>query len=122
VLNDLNRYLLYFPEENPRKLDHDEIIVVSYFKHLKNLEKTRRTNGSSPASLPLENKKSASVTSSIVTKSFKNRKASKMWCQYCEKTTTTQLIAEKSPNLSNRKRLIFGSQIWTRKEIFGLPF
>jgi hypothetical protein len=25
-LNDLNRYLLYFPEENPNKLDQDEII------------------------------------------------------------------------------------------------
>jgi hypothetical protein len=25
-LNDLNRYLLYFPEENPKQLDQDEII------------------------------------------------------------------------------------------------
>jgi hypothetical protein len=25
-LNDLNRYLLYFPEENPMQLDQDEII------------------------------------------------------------------------------------------------
>jgi hypothetical protein len=25
-LNDLNRYLLYFPEENPKLLDQDEII------------------------------------------------------------------------------------------------
>jgi hypothetical protein len=65
-LNDLNHYLLYFPEENPKKLDQDEIIdildqakasewhesmvnakidifemsydkSVSYFKHLENL-------------------------------------------------------------------------------------
>jgi hypothetical protein len=27
-LNDLNRYLLYFPEENPKQLDQDEIIEV----------------------------------------------------------------------------------------------
>jgi hypothetical protein len=26
MLNDLNRYLLYFPEENPKQLDQDEII------------------------------------------------------------------------------------------------
>jgi hypothetical protein len=26
ILNDLNRYLLYFPEENPKQLDQDEII------------------------------------------------------------------------------------------------
>jgi hypothetical protein len=25
-LNDLNCYLLYFPEEHPKKLDHDKII------------------------------------------------------------------------------------------------
>jgi hypothetical protein len=25
-LNDLNHYLLYFPEENPKQLDQDEII------------------------------------------------------------------------------------------------
>jgi hypothetical protein len=27
-LNDLNRYLLYFPEENPRQLDQNEIIEI----------------------------------------------------------------------------------------------
>jgi hypothetical protein len=25
-LNDLNRYVLYFPEENPKQLNQDEII------------------------------------------------------------------------------------------------
>jgi hypothetical protein len=84
-LNDLNRYLLYFPEENPKQLDQDEIIEildqnkapewhktmvnasidifeisyeesVSYFKHLENLEKIRHTNGPNPSSLPVDNK------------------------------------------------------------------
>jgi hypothetical protein len=84
-LNDLNGYLLYFPEENPKQLDQDEIIEtldqtkapewheamvnatidifemsyeesVSYFKHLENLEKIRRTNGLNPSSLPVDNK------------------------------------------------------------------
>jgi hypothetical protein len=27
-LNDLNRYLLYFPEENPKQLNQDEIIEI----------------------------------------------------------------------------------------------
>jgi protein associated with RNAse G/E len=27
-LNDLNIYLLYFPEENPKQLDQDEIIEI----------------------------------------------------------------------------------------------
>jgi hypothetical protein len=79
-LNDLNHYLLYFPEENPKQLDQDEIIEildqakdvnpewhkdifeisceesVSYFKHLENLEKIRRTNGPNPSSLPVDYK------------------------------------------------------------------
>jgi hypothetical protein len=99
-LNDLNRYLLYFPEENPKQLDQDEIIdnldqakaaewhetmvnanidifemtyeeSVSYFKSLENLEEIRRTNGPNPSSLPVDNKKTVSVTSSV-SKSSKN--------------------------------------------------
>jgi uncharacterized membrane protein len=27
-LNELNYYLLYFPEENPKQLDQDEIIKI----------------------------------------------------------------------------------------------
>jgi hypothetical protein len=27
-LNELNRYLLYFPEENPKQLDQEEIIEI----------------------------------------------------------------------------------------------
>jgi hypothetical protein len=114
-LNDLNRYLLYFPEENPKQLDQDEIIEildqakardpewheamvnakidifglsyeesVSYFKRLENLEKIRRTNGPNPSSLPVDNNKSVSVTSSVG-KFSKNHKGSNMWCHYCDK-------------------------------------
>jgi hypothetical protein len=81
-LNDLNRYLLYFPEENRKQSDQDEIIEIldhskdpewhetmvnanidifemtyeesaSYFKCLENLEKIRRTKGPNPSSLPV---------------------------------------------------------------------
>jgi hypothetical protein len=80
-LNELNRYLLFFLEENPKQLDQDEIIEildqakspewhaamvaanidifsmsydesVAYFKRLENLEKIRRING--PAPLPVD--------------------------------------------------------------------
>jgi hypothetical protein len=114
-LNDLNRYLLYFLEENPKQLDQDEIIEildqakamdpewheamvnanidifemsyeesVSYIKHLENLEKIRHTNSPNPSSLPVDNKKKASVTNSVV-KSSKNHKGSIMWCHYFDK-------------------------------------
>jgi hypothetical protein len=93
-LNDLNFYFLYFPEEHPKHLDQDEIIEildeakalewyeamvnanidifelsyeqsVSYFKRLENLEKIRRTNNPGPATLPVDDKKRVSVTSSV---------------------------------------------------------
>jgi hypothetical protein len=85
-LNDLNRYLLYFPEEYLKQLDQDEIIEVldqakapewheamvnsnidifemsyeesvSYFKCLENLEKIRHTKGPNPSSLTVDNEK-----------------------------------------------------------------
>jgi hypothetical protein len=90
-LNEMNRYLLYFPEEFPTQLDQDEIIeilyqskspewhaamisvnidifkmnyeeTISYFKRLENLEKIRLTNGPAP-NTTVDNKKS--VTSSV---------------------------------------------------------
>jgi hypothetical protein len=80
-LNDLNCYLLYFPEKSLKQSDQDEIIEildqakapewhevmvnanidifeityeesVSYFKRLENLEKIRRINDPNPSSLP----------------------------------------------------------------------
>jgi hypothetical protein len=77
-LNELNRYLLYFPEQHPKQLDQDEIRhaamvaaninifsmsyeeSVSYFKGLENLEKLKQTNGMAPT-LSLDNKKMSLV-------------------------------------------------------------
>jgi hypothetical protein len=117
---------LYFPEENPKQLDQDEIIEildqakarypewheamvnanidifemtyeesVSYFKHLENLEKIRRTSGPNPSSLPVDNKKRVSVTSSVGMFS-KNHKGPNMWCHYCDKNNhnTCRAIAK----------------------------
>jgi hypothetical protein len=58
---------------------------VSYFKCLENLEKIKHTNGSNPSSLPVDNKKTASVTSSVVKSSkSKDHKGSNMWFHYCD--------------------------------------
>jgi hypothetical protein len=110
--NGLNCYLLYFPEENPKQLDQDEIIEildqakapkcyeamvlkifemsyeesVSYFRRLENFEKIKRTNGPNPSSLPVDSKKRASVTISVGNSS-KNHKGSNMWCHYCDKNS-----------------------------------
>jgi hypothetical protein len=82
-LNDLNRYLLYFPEQKRKQLDQDEIIEildqakapewheemvnanidifemsyeesVCYFKRLVKLEKIRSSNDPNTFSLPVD--------------------------------------------------------------------
>jgi hypothetical protein len=114
-LNDLNLNLnlLYFPEENPKQLDQDEIIEildqakapdrhdamvnanieifemsyeesVFYFKRLENLEKIRRTKGPNSSSLPVDNKKRVFVTIGVG-KPSKNHKGPNMRCHNCDK-------------------------------------
>jgi hypothetical protein len=113
-LNDLNRYLLYFPEENPKPLDQDEIIEIldqakavdpewheamvnanidifemsheeSVF-HFNCLENLEKIrHTSSPNPSSLPVDNKKSVTSSV-DKSSKNHKGSNMWCHYCDKT------------------------------------
>jgi hypothetical protein len=134
-LNDLNRYLLYFPEENSKQLDQDEIIEildqakawdpewheaivnanidifemtyeesVSYFNHLENLEKIKRTNGPNPSSLPVDNKECKSYTSSVG-KSSKNHKGSNMWCHYCDKNNHNTANCRAIAKTNSSKRL-----------------
>jgi hypothetical protein len=132
-LNDLNRYLLYFPEENPKQLEQHEIIEildqtkapewhkstvnanieifemsfeesVSYFKRLENLERIRRTNGPNPFSLPVDNKKP--VTSSVG-KYSKNHKASNMWCQYCDKNNHNTADCRAIAKFKQQKKACF---------------
>jgi hypothetical protein len=129
-LNALNRNLLYFPEENPKQLDQDEIIEildqvkapewheamvnanidifdmsheesVSYFKRLENLEKIRRTNGPNPSSLPVNNKKRVSVTSNIGSL-LRIIRGPTCGVTTVTRTTTTRLISEPLPNLSRK--------------------
>jgi hypothetical protein len=105
-LNDLNCYLLYFPEENPKQLDQDEIIqildqakakntecheamvnaIIDIFEisyeesvsYFKCLENLEKIRSTNG------NKKRVSVTSSVG-KSPKNHEGSNMWCRYCDK-------------------------------------
>jgi hypothetical protein len=151
-LNDLNRYLLYFPEENPKQLDQDEIIEildqakalewheamvnaninifemsyeesVSYFKWLENLEKIRRTNGSNPSSLPVDNKKWIYVTSSKG-KSSKNHKGSNLWCHYCDKNKHNTADCRAIAKFKQQKKACFEAKAGPGKKslVFLVPF
>jgi hypothetical protein len=140
-LNDLNRYLLYFPEENPKQLDqakawdpewHEAMVnanidifemtyeeSVSYFKRLENLEKTRRTNVPNPSSLPVNNKKS--VTNSVG-KLSKNHKGYKMWCHYCDKNNHNTADCKAIAKLKQQKKACFESQAGPRKKSLAFIF
>jgi hypothetical protein len=112
-LNDLIRYLLYFPEENPKQLDQDEIIEIldqakardpewyeavvnanidifeiSYeesVSYFKRLENLEKIRRTNgPNPFSLPVDNKKPVTSSVG-KSAKNHKGSNMWCYYCDK-------------------------------------
>jgi hypothetical protein len=80
---------------------------LSYFKHLENLEKIRRTNSPNPSSLPVDNKKRVSVTSNVG-KYSKHHKWSNMWCHYCDKnkhnTADCRAIAKFKQQEKNKAR------------------
>jgi hypothetical protein len=149
-LNDLNRYLLYFPEENPKQLDQDEIIEildqakapewheamvnanidifemtyeesVSYFKRLENLEKIRCNNGLNPSSLPVDNKKQVSVTNSVG-KSSKNHKGSNMWCHYCDKDNHNTADCRAISKFKQQNKACFEAKAGPRKKSLTLLF
>jgi hypothetical protein len=114
-LNDLNRYLLYFPEENTNQLDQDEIIEIldqakamhpewneamvnanieNYEKpyeesvsYFKCLENLEkiRRTNGPNPSSLPADNKKRASVARSVVKSSKNHKGSNMWCHYCDK-------------------------------------
>jgi hypothetical protein len=112
-LNDLNRYLLYFPEGNPKQLDQDEIIEIldqakagdpewyevmvnanidifemtyeESVSYFKRLENLEKIRCTNgPNPSSLPIDNKKSVTSSVG-KSSKHHKGSNMCCHYCDK-------------------------------------
>jgi hypothetical protein len=113
-LNHLNRYLLYFSEENSKQLDQDEIIEIlgqtianypewheamvnsnidifemayeEYVSYFKCLETFQKIwRTNGPNPFSLPlDKKKRVSVASSVGKSSKNHKGSNMWCHYCD--------------------------------------
>jgi hypothetical protein len=79
---------------------------VSYFKRLENLEKIRRTSGPGPATLPVDNKKSTSVTSGLG-KSSKNPMVSNAWCHYCAKNSHNKANCSVVAKFKQQKKACF---------------
>jgi hypothetical protein len=94
---------------------------VSYFKHLENLEKIRRTNGHNPSSLPVDNKKRVSFTSSVE-KSTKNHKVSNMRCHYCDKNNHSTADCRIIAKFKQQKKAHFKSKAGSRKKSLAFLF
>jgi hypothetical protein len=96
---------------------------VSYFMHLENLEEIRRTNGPNPSSLPVDNKKAVSVTSSV-DKSSKNHKGSNKWCNYCDKNNHNTADCRANPKFKQQKKNkpCFEAKAGPRKKSLALLF
>jgi hypothetical protein len=136
-LNDLNRYLLYFPEENTKQLDQDEIIEIldqakarypewheamvnanidifemtyeESVSYFKGLENLETIRCTNgPNPSSLPVDNKKSVTSSVGNSS-KHHNGPSCGVTIVTRTTTTRLIAEQLPNLNSRKttRLAF---------------
>jgi hypothetical protein len=94
---------------------------VSYFKPLENLEKIRCTNGPNPSSLPVDNKKTISVTSSVG-KSSKNHKGSNMWCHYCEKDNHNTADCRAIAKFKQQKEVCFEAKAVPGKKSLAFLF
>jgi hypothetical protein len=94
---------------------------VSYFKHLEKLEKIRRSNGPSPASLPINNEKRISATI-ILGKSSKNPKVSNMWCDYSNKNNYNMADCIAIANFKQQKKACFEAKAGPGKKSLAFLF
>ena len=84
---------------------------VSYFKHLENLEKIRRTNGPAPT-LPVDNKKH--VTSSV----GKSKKSSNQWCHCCDKNNHSTADCQAIAKGKQQKKLILKPKLFPERSLW----
>jgi hypothetical protein len=149
-LNDLNGYLLYFPEENSKQLDHDEIIEIfhqtkarypewhevmannnaqifemSYEKsvsYFKRLENLEKIRrNDSPNASSLPVDNKNSITSSLG-KPSKNHKGSNMWCHYCDKNNHNTADCRAIAKFKQQKKACFEAKAGPGKKSLALLF
>jgi hypothetical protein len=95
---------------------------VSYFNRLGKLEKIRRTDGPSPATLPVDNEKRVSVTSSVGKPYSKSPESSNMWCNYCGKNNRNTADCRVITNFKQQKKVFFEAKSGNGKNSLSLLF
>jgi hypothetical protein len=151
-LNDINRYLLYFPEENPKQLDQDEIIEIldqakaidpewhegminanidifemSYeetVSYLKRLENLEKIRCTNcPNPSSLPvDNKNILSVTSGVGKSSKNHKGSNMWCHYCDKNNHNTADCREINKFKQQKRLALKPKLNPKRSLWPSLF
>jgi hypothetical protein len=140
-LNDLNRYLWYFPEENPKQLDQDEIseildqanawdpecyeamvnanIDIFEMSHEESVSYFKRMENlekirctNGPNPSSLPvDNKKRVAVTSSVGKSSKNHKGSIMWCHYCDKNNHNTADCRAIAKFKHQKRLALNPKL-----------
>jgi ABC-type histidine transport system ATPase subunit len=86
---------------------------------LKESENIRRTNGPSPAALPVEKKKSVT---SCVSKVSINTKAFNLWSHYCGKKNHNTADCKVIAKFKQQKKACFEDKAGTRKKSLAFLF
>jgi hypothetical protein len=94
---------------------------VSYFKRLESVENIRRTNGRNPSSLPVDNKKRFSITSSVGNSS-KNHEGFNMWCHYCDKNNHNSADCRAIAKFKHQKKAHFKAKAGPGKKSLAFLF
>jgi hypothetical protein len=144
-LNDLNHYLLYFPEDNPKKLDQDEIIEIlnqvkamdpewheamvnayidifemSYeesVSYFKRLENLEKIrHTNSPNPSSLPVEKEKRVAVTRSVGKSKNHKGSNMWCYYCDKNNHNTADCREIVKFKQHKKANFEAKAGSGKK------
>jgi hypothetical protein len=149
-LNNLNRYLLNLPEENPKQLDQDEVIeIVDQAKawdpewheamvnvnidifemtyeesvsYFKGLENLEKIRRTNgPNPSSLPVDNKKSVTSSVG-ESSKNHKGSNMWCHYCDMNNHNTADCRAIAKFKLQKKAYFEANAEPRKKSLAILF
>jgi hypothetical protein len=145
-LNDLNCYLLYFPEENPKQLDQDEIIEIldqakdmdpewheamvnakidifemtyeEFVSYFKRLENLEkiRRTNSPNPSSLPVDNKTRVSVTSSVGESSKYHKGSNMCCHYCDKNNHNTADCRAIAKFKQQKKACFEAKAGPRKK------
>jgi hypothetical protein len=108
------------------RIPEDWIKWVMAFREIENLmpmkepaEKIRRNNGPYPSSLPVDNKKSVTIS---VGKSSKHHKGSNMWCHYCDKNNHNTADCRAIAKFKQQKKARFEAKAEPGKKSLAFLF